>query len=98
MKEKEKRKPRAYKVGDSSYIKAQKRGEKEGEPLASLLEKVVTCYSKGWNIAIFDKSAVWAVKINSEPLPELSKNKIQGQMYRHRSLVIRRSGGSSLDV
>lgn len=73
MKEKEKRRPRAYKIIDSAYQRAQKRGEKEGEPLASLIEKVVICYSKGWNIAIFDKSPAWATKINSEPLPELSK-------------------------
>ena len=60
----EKRKARAYKVADNPYTKALNRGKKDGLPLAQLLERVVVNYSKGWNIAVFDKTESMATKIN----------------------------------
>lgn len=64
MKRSEKRKVRGYKVTDKVYTKALKRGRKENIPLATLLEKVVTQYADGWNLAIFDTIPELASKIN----------------------------------
>lgn len=68
MNVKETRKVRGYKITDSAYKRAQKRGIKDGEPLATLIEKVVTAYSKGWNLGVFDHSETYASQINKYPV------------------------------
>ena len=47
MKAEQKRKPRAYKITDKTYGKAMKRAKKEKKSLATMIEDVVLCYSKG---------------------------------------------------
>lgn len=60
----EKRKPRSYKIADKPYFKAVKRGQKNGSPLASIIEAVVVAYSKG------DRSFILPPDV---PLPQKSK-------------------------
>lgn len=49
MKEKEKRKPRAYKIADKPYNRAKKRAKGK---LATIIETIVTCYGDGYNVFI----------------------------------------------
>lgn len=50
----EKRKPRAYKIADTPYIKALKK--QKDPPLATFVEEVVTAIGKGSTITITPKS------------------------------------------
>lgn len=52
MEVKKVRKPRAYKIEDRYYTKAQKRASKTVLPLASLIEQWVKLYSKGYSIGV----------------------------------------------
>ncbi len=48
MKEKkEKRRPRTYKITDKVYQKAMIRAKKDKQPLASMIEEIVTMYANG---------------------------------------------------
>lgn len=62
-KKKEKRVLKGYKVKDSLYKKALRRGQKEKMPLSQLLEKVVEKYADGWTIAVYDTIPELASKI-----------------------------------
>lgn len=66
MKAKEKRKPRAYKIADSSYLKAMKKAKKEKTPLASMIEEIVTAYGNGGFTLSFIKPLTKKNKINHE--------------------------------
>lgn len=63
MKAKEKRKARAYKISDRPYARALRRAQKEGVPLATLLERVVECYADGATIASYYNNPQLASKI-----------------------------------
>jgi len=63
-KQNEKRVIKGYKVRNSIYQRAKKRGGKEGKPLSQLLEKVVDLYAHGYNIAFYDKTIEFASKID----------------------------------
>ncbi len=62
MKQKEKRKPRSYKITDSAYRKAMRRAKKEKIALTSIIETAVTAYSKN------DTAFLFPVKSNFEDL------------------------------
>lgn len=62
MEGQEKRKARSYKISDTSYLKALKRGQREKSPLAKLLEDVVKHYGNGYTIVVFDKGESIPVK------------------------------------
>jgi len=49
--EKEKRKPRAYKITDKRYNKAMRRAKKDKKSLATLIEEWVIIYGEGFSMA-----------------------------------------------
>lgn len=53
-KKEEKRLNKGYKVKDSAYRKAIKRGTRDKRPLAQLLESVVEAYANGFEILHYD--------------------------------------------
>lgn len=62
------RKPRAYKIADAPYTKAQERGDKDLVKLATHIENWVTAYGKGKKITISEprgKSGTWS-KLNKK--------------------------------
>jgi len=63
----EKRKNRGYKAKDADYNKAMKQAKKDKVPLATMLEKVIKYYSKGWSIGVFDHSETYASRIKDLP-------------------------------
>jgi hypothetical protein len=52
------RKPRAYKIEDRFYVKAQKRASTNVLPLATLIEQWVKLYSKGHSIGIVSSKKI----------------------------------------
>lgn len=57
MKERNKRKVKTYKIDDSVYKKALERGRKISNPLACIIEEMVTGFAEGKNVYLSDKNS-----------------------------------------
>ncbi len=60
--EKQKRKPRSYKINDKDYKKSMKRASKENIPLATMIEEILICYGAGVTNYVFFSNSKKQIK------------------------------------